>query len=1172
MNKINIKKLNIFKISLNGLKWIEASAGTGKTFTIVLLYLRLLLGVGNQNNCIKKLSVHEILVVTFTKKSKEELYIRIKKNIENLYLACISKTSKYNYLNEFLEKIENLKEAMYLLKKAKNEINTASIYTIHGFFQQILQLNKLDFHSVFQKKIIENEDDLYLQATEDFWRFFFYSLPKDIVKIVHQEYKNPEYLLSVVKPFLKLYSINFTEKFKKNETLTMYHKKNIYRINILKIIWINNIKSILKKIKYLTINKRTYSESNVNRWMKTITEWAILKTKNYNIPIPLKYFTKSVIKKYSNNKNNDQYLIFENIEFLLRTDISLKKIILFLAIKNIPKFLQKEKKRQSIISFNDLLKLFLKNVKEKKTFRKLIRTKYPAVFIDEFQDTDIQQYKIFDLIYKNSTKTILFLIGDPKQAIYSFRGADIFSYLYARSKIQTQYYLNINWRSSLDIIKGINFLFSQNQYPFLLKSIKYTPVVHAFQNLKMNFTIKGEPQTAIHFFYNEEKEMSINEYRQWISKQCAKEICYWLNKANKGDALINVKNQETVLQSNDIAVLVRNKKEACMIQRELKNVGITSIYSSDENNIFKSSDSIELLWILKSIIEPTNEMFLKQSISTHIFKNLLLKTEKKSNKESLYFIIEKLYEYYNIWEEIGIFNMIKKIILEYQINHDEMNINSDSQKNINFLHLGELLQEKSYLYHKKLSLIRWFQNKILEKKNQTNQDQIRIIDHSNIVKIVTIHKSKGLEYPIVWIPFMMDYHPSKTAIYHHEKNFKILFDLNQEKRNLKKSEKERIAEDLRFLYVALTRSILHCSIGVALIRKKKKKQNVKKFMLRSALEYIINYQNIEYQKTWNDKLNQFKKHSFIKIKNIKKNYILIEQKKEIYLIQKPEETHEKTKKIWNVTSYTKLYKENLFFLKNKNPFFEEKLLVCDKSKNVRNYTTHNFPKGKKVGLLIHDILKNLDFIKEINSQWISHKLENYNISQKWNKMLISWIENIISYPLNNQKIFLSNLKKENYIKELKFFLPIKNILKSSKLNKIMKSLDPISHLAPNLKFDSITGFMTGSIDLIFLWNKKYYIIDYKTNWLGKNNNFYSETYMKKEIIKHRYDLQYQIYTVVMHQYLTKKDKKYNYKSNFGGIFYFFLRSVNAENKKNGIFYIYPDYSLIKQLKILFSNN
>ncbi len=1169
MNSYNIKKkLNIFKVSLNGINLIEASAGTGKTFTIVLLYLRLLLGIGKKNTRIKKLLVHEILVVTFTNAAKEELYIRIKNGIENLCLTCINKVSKYPIFNLFLNEIHDINEAIFILKKAQNDLNNIAVYTIHGFCQKILTCYTFHLNSIFKDRIITNEDNLYLQATQDFWRRYFYDLPENIINIIYQDYNSPEYLLKTIKPLLHIPLLNLKKESFKNETLIVRHKKNIQEINDFKKIWLIYSSAISKTINNLKINKRIYNKFNISRWIDKITTWAKSNTQDYTIPESLKYFSKKKIEESIINNIFLPHILFIETEKILKKNFSLKDIVIFYAIKNIPKFLKKEKTKQSLLGFNDLLNIVLKTIKKEKFLKNLINKKYPAAFIDEFQDTDMQQYEIFNIIYQKNKKTVLFFIGDPKQAIYSFRGADIFSYLYAKSKIKKQYYLNTNWRSSKNMCQSINLLFSQHNNPFLFKNISFTPVISSCKNIKMDFKIKEVSQAPLRFFLQEKKIVSIDDYRIWISKQCSNEISYWLNHAKIGKAKIFTKNGERILQNNDIAILVRNQKEASLIQNELQKKNIASTYSSYKNSVFHTFDAQELLWILESILEPTNKQLLQQSLSTCILKKISSKIQKQSRNENLYYIIEKLYEYHSIWNKIGIFNMIKNIILEYQKNLNSTEIKKEYQKNLNFLHLAELLEEEFQYFYKKESLVYWLKKRITEKKETLYNEHVRHFNESESVQIITIHKSKGLEYPIVWIPFSIDFNQSKLSIYHNKKSFKTFFDTTQSNQSFKKANEERLAEDLRFLYVALTRSILHCSIGIACLIKKKIKNNIHSHVHQSSLEYIIqpeksmNYENLHHS------LNKLSINNFIEVKNQTDNFILPIQKKTIYLIPEPCFLKKNIKNIWNLTSFTKLNQEHKFLIHNKNKTILE--YSSTKTKKRKNFTTYNFPTGQKTGLLMHDILKNLHFLNKKNDQWFCDILEKYEIPLKWSSTLISWVENIINTPLNPQNITLSKLQKQLCIKELEFFLPIKKILYSTKLNHIMQSLDSISTLSPELFFNPVKGILKGFIDLIFFWNNKYYIVDYKSNWLGKNNNFYSEKYIKQEMIKHRYDFQYQIYTVALHKYLQKKIKNYNYNNDFGGVFYIFLRAIGKKIKNNGIFYTLPNYSLIEKMTILIS--
>ncbi|WP_275226097.1 exodeoxyribonuclease V subunit beta [Buchnera aphidicola] len=1102
--------------------------------------------------------------MTFTNSAKNEIYKRIKKNIETLYLCCINKNTSNLILKPFLKKIKNLKKAIYILNRAKRDINKVAIYTIHGFCRDILQLNFLNIN----EKIIEDETSLYLQAIEDFWRTHFYELPKDIIKIILQDYKNPESLLSEIKSIFNFNKVHFKKKINKNQDFITCHKKNIKIINTFKKKWLDYNLSIINIIKELKINKKIYNTSNITRWKENITIWAKSKTENYQRPVQLKYFSQEIIKKNIKNDQIPYHTFFKDIEEIIQKKISLKDVILFKAIKTITKLVQKEKKKKCLLGFNDLLDNFLKYIQKDKNLKKSIIQKYPVAFIDEFQDTNIQQYKIFNILYNNikNKKTALFLIGDPKQSIYSFRGADIFSYLDAKSKITEYYYLDTNWRSSINICQGINDLFSRNNNPFFYEDIVYEKIFSSSHNKKIQFKIRGKIQKSISFFFKTKEKIYIEDYQEWIAQQCANEICYWLVCARQSEAILINKNREKVLKESDIVILVRNKNEADIIKNALEKVNIQSIYSSSAQSIFHTSDAYELLLILQTILHPTQIELLKKSIFTHIFYEILLEGNKQKNTETLYFIMNKLNKYRIMWKNIGIVYTIKTIILDYQKHSNNLDKYQYYQKNINFLHIAELLEEKSEYLDKESSLLRWFETKISDKKNILENEFIRYFNQSKSIKIITIHKSKGLEYPIVWIPFAITYKKSKLYLYHNKKNLKIFFDLDQNKETEKIIEEERLSEDLRLLYVAMTRTIYHCSLGIGdIINKKNQKKNNNH---KSALGYIIQRGHYMDYNNLIKEIYSLSMKSYVSIRFDTMNIKLPDEKKDVYLLSPPKYLTKKTENYFKITSFTQLKKENIFIKKNQ---FNHNInyILHQKKNNQEKIIFENFPRGKTTGTLIHYILNKINFSEKLNIDFFYKSLNKYKLSEKWAPILISWVNNIIHTELKNIKFNLSMLEKHQHIKEMKFFLPIQKILYSNSFNRIIQSYDSISSFAPKISFDPVTGILKGSIDLVFLWKKRYYIIDYKSNYLGDNTNSYSLDNIKKEIIKNRYDLQYQIYTVALHQYLNKKVKKYKYEKNFGGIFYMFLRGIESTRNNNSIFYIIPDYLLIKKLINLF---
>ncbi|WP_343189364.1 exodeoxyribonuclease V subunit beta [Buchnera aphidicola] len=1118
-----MKKKNILNNKLKGKILIEASAGTGKTFTIIMIYLRLLLGINLQKKQ-KPFKINKILVLTFTKKTTQELKIRIKKNILQLKKTLIKKKEKKKF-KFFIKNIINIKKAIILLNKAEKKINNLSIYTIHSFCKKILEYYPNKFTNKNNKIKITDSKKIYLKATIIFWKKYFYSLPKKILIILIKYFQTPKIL------FKKIYPI-YKKKYIK--------KKNIKKKKIIKIYYeiIKNIKKIKKK--WIKINKKKnkkFPKRTLNLFKK-INNWAYLNTENDYLIKEIekikknKYIKKKKIKKIKLIlkiiKKKKKYLIKN---FLL---YSCKKIL----IKK-----KKIKKKKKYIEYDDIIKEIYNKISFKKNnILYNIRKKYPIALIDEFQDTDKKQYKIFKKIYKKKKTYLLLLIGDPKQSIYSFRGANIKTYIKAKKQIQIKYSLNKNWRSSYKLNKIINFLF-KNKNPFIFKKIKYYPVKSPNKKKKYKIIINNKKQKPLNIFFKK-KIINKNKYIKWSAKQCANKICKWIIYSQKNKAHIYYKNSIKKLKAKDITIIVRDKYEAKIIKKYLKKLNIKSIYHSNKKNIYKTKESKEILLILNAVLNPINKKKFYRAISTNIITKNIREILKIKKKKYLNILI-KFNKYNILWKKNGIFSVIWNIIKDFNIFKKNNFFNKLNSNTNNILQIGILLQKKTKKIKNRKNILEWFKEKINKKNNKKKKNIKKYIYNKNAINITTIHMSKGLEYLITWIPFLMNFKKIKK----HE-----IYD------NKKKENKKRISEEIRLLYVALTRSIINCNISIApiitSINNYKKKKYIENH--KSALGFLIQkgkHKNIENFLKIIKKIKKNKNIKFYKKKKKNKknkNIKFYKKTKKILILPKKIKKYNFKKKYKNnlfLTSYSKLNNKKIIKNNKKN---NKKIKKYKKKNNKIN--NHNFPKGKKIGIFFHEILKKIKFSKKNNKKIIKKIIKKYKIKKKYFKYIIKWINKILNFKLNKKKLCLSKLKKKNYIKEMEFYMKINT---QSKKTKILNNI-------------KIKGFIKGYIDLIFKWKKKYYILDYKSNWLGKSEKKYTKKKIKKTIIKNKYDLQYKIYSIALHKYLKKKKKKYKFKKHFGGIYYIFLRGINKNKKNNGIFYLLPKYKLIKKLNKIFN--
>ena len=300
--------------------------------------------------------------------------------------------------------------------------------------------------------------------------------------------------------------------------------------------------------------------------------------------------------------------------------------------------LQKNKQSQSLLGFDDLLLRLddaLQNSPENHLAEQ-IRATYPIALIDEFQDTDPVQYRIFQTIYSTDISVEnteeeksepykdsgLFMIGDPKQAIYSFRGADIFTYMKARQNVSAHYSLDYNYRSSPEMINAVNSFFEFCPSPFIYEDDIPFLAVKAPNIKRKKLVVKNfdDPtQTAMQFIHPVGGE-NADGFKQSITIACVNEIKNLLMLAQQGSAYLeSVSGEQKAIAANDIAILVRTGKEAGLIRKALLDENINSVYLSLKESVYATPLAKDVLFILKACLNPEDERLLRSAIGCKLF-------------------------------------------------------------------------------------------------------------------------------------------------------------------------------------------------------------------------------------------------------------------------------------------------------------------------------------------------------------------------------------------------------------------------------------------------------------------------------------------------------------------------------------------------------------------------
>lgn len=1198
-------KFELLNTPLDGTNLIEASAGTGKTFTITALFLRLLLEKG--------LLVENILVVTFTEAATQELKERIRTRLRQAIEAFSKGESDDPFLNGLVKRDADTKRALKSLRDALRSFDQAAIFTIHGFCRRMLIENAFESGSLFDTELITNQEDLIRKIVDDFWRKHFYAQSVLFLNYVMTKKLSPENFSLLLREAFQL-DLKVIPELDSPDSSDMLEKNFRKAYEAVSTSWELNrtdVENIL--ISHKGLNRTRYKKTNIPVWISRMDEYLASQHNNAVLFSGFEKFTSSVLQgSVKKNHTAPEHPFFDCCEALKESSEPLVKLFqeritalkkkLFVYVQN---ELTVKKQEKNVQYFDDLL-LKLHRALNKKGGERLadeIRKTFKAALIDEFQDTDPVQYAIFDRIFgKADNNSILFLIGDPKQAIYGFRGADIFAYINAAKHVTSRYTLKTNWRSDPRLVDAVNTLFENADNPFVYREIPFYPALgtqsEGFESLRIN----GKKEPPLHLWYldaakttGEGKPISKDVAKDRIVMAVATEISRLLNLGVQGRASFG----DRPLEQGDIAVLVRRNTEADDIRNALTRLNINSVLHST-GNIFDSLEAFEMEVLLSGILNPGDEACLKAALATDMmgFSGEELESLTEDEIEWEEWLI-KLKEYHDVWSGHGFIRMFKQLIQNEKILGRLMAFSDGERRSTNLLHLSEILHQTGS--EKKMGmpdLLKWLSRQRDPASPRLEEHQLRLESDENAVKIVTMHKSKGMEYPVVFCPFTwssskINRRKEHFTFHDEDENMRLTLDIGSETmdKNIRFADRELLAENLRLMYVALTRAKNRCYLVWGRFNKAES----------SAPAYLFHQDRSEDPeervdatckrfKTLSDQ-DLLKELNFIKDKSHGSVIVseLPEDQGEKYL-QPRENTGElicrefsgKIDQTFRISSFSSLVSGRPQLYGPTDD--DEKLQINGPDRDASEIPSgretlkgiFSFPRGARAGTFMHDIFEHLDFTQKdtpLMENLVAAKLEEHGFEASWKGIVCEMVQNVLSVSLepDNKKFTLSCVRSNERLNEMEFYFPLK-LITPKKLKNIFAKYAGfgLSKVFPDriekLDFEPVKGFMRGFVDLIFKFEDRFYIVDWKSNFLGGRGADYNPNALNKAMADEFYILQYHIYAAALNRYLHKRLPGYTYEKHFGGVYYIFLRGVDSdEGPDYGIYRARPPVGLINEL-------
>jgi exodeoxyribonuclease V beta subunit len=1186
---------------LTGTRLIEASAGTGKTWTIAALYVRLVLGHGGPVGFARPLLPAEILVMTFTRAATKELSDRIRQRL--VEAAKCFRGQKVPADDAFLAELIGSypegparQQAAHRLVLAAEAMDDAGIFTIDAWCQRMLREHAFDSGCLFDEELVSSEEAVFRDAVRDYWRHHVYALDSLALARLRECWAHLPQLEESIRPLVERASLFGGSG---NETLgdliARVDTEQRARVAQLKDGWAERTERmeawIAKHRKALNGNR--LRAATVANCCAAIRDW----TGDANALHPGDGFAKGwekLVPGFLREVCNDPSLVppddFAEIQSLhdaLAALEPIKHILMRHAATAIAARISELKRRRRQFGFADMLSR-LRGALEGangEVLRARILAQFPVALIDEFQDTSPDQYRIFDLLYRvneDSADAGLFLIGDPKQAIYGFRGADIHSYLAARRATAGRHYrLGTNFRSTGAVVTAVNQLFlhaeGEGSQPghaagaFRFRTGKDNPLpfeaVSAKGRKERLVGAQGD-LAALTIWTNTTGELGADAYRAHFAGLCAQTIVAMLNDQAVG--FQEVDNFER-LQPADIAVLVRNKQEAAAVRDALQRRGVPSVYLSDKDSVYRSEEAADVLRWLKAVANPLDGALARAAFATRTAGLSLAQLAMLASDDAAWEArVEQLKTLRTVWQRQGVLGMLRRFVHELALPGRLLREPGGERRMTDLLHLAEMLQTASQQLDGEQALIRWLAEQIENDSDGGDERILRLESDAELVKVVTVHKSKGLEYPLVFLPFAVSARKidrrNRKFLEYADRDGKKVIDFTLSAAGLEAMDAARLEEDLRLLYVALTRARHALWMGVT--SQKDEIHHAALGYLMAGGDPVTNAQLVERLQAMCGTCPEIR----IETSNDAPGYTRLSRDENAPTLVDAPQYDAEFERHWSIASYTSITRD-LGAMPVPVTALEEKLLDADDGPGpgqAQDAAWHRFPRGSLPGQFVHGQLEwmareGVSIVHEVDfERRLGLRCERAGWDNRKDDA-IAWLRAAVTTSLPPLGRSLSELAK--VWPEMEFWVPATEV-RTDDLDRLCQERLLDGRARPALQARHLHGMLRGFKDLVFELDGRYWVLDYKTNSLGRDDAAYHAEALADAMAAHRYDVQGTIYLLALHRLLKARlGDSYDPAKHLGGAVFFFMRGV-ANAQTRGCHHLVPDAALLASVDAL----
>jgi exodeoxyribonuclease V beta subunit len=871
--------------------------------------------------------------------------------------------------------------------------------------------------------------------------------------------------------------------------------------------------------------------------------------------------------------------------------------------------LETRKRRLGILGYDDLLTRLAEALDaEDSPARIRMQQRWPIVMVDEFQDTDPVQWQVIDRAF--SGKSTVILIGDPKQAIYAFRGGDIVTYLSAAETAGAKKTLGTNWRSDSVLVDALQAVLRGAE----LGDPKI--VVHDVEAANKGCRLVGAPHVEPFrlrvvqrgtFGLRGIQNVPIGDIRQHIGKDLANEIGALLASGATFDG--------EPVRAGDVAVIVETHRDARVCQEALDRAGIASVYTGD-SDIFASEAADDWLSLLEAFDQPHRAGVVRAAAATVFFgksaQDLVDGGDALTDE-----IAETLREWAGHARERGVAAIFEAAQLAGM--SDRVLSWRDGERHMTDLaHTTQLLQDVAHREHYTLPALRDWLRAERDDRGGTTERNRRLDSDAAAVQIMTVWVSKGLQYPIVYLPFAFNrWVPDPDLILFHDGPTRCLHIGGKESPDYREVEKvgreESAGDDSRLTYVAMTRAQAQVVAWWSPARDEPNGGLSRLLRGRRPGENVVPNKCLPAKINDDDALARLREWEAIGGPTLEQSVLTPAPPPPAEPAPKNLDArhfHRSVDTTWRRTSYSGLIR----VAETSGVSSEPEVVALDDEvgdlpllqppigPHVPSPMA-DLPKGAKFGTLVHAVLETADpfaadLAAELETQIDAHSIW-WPVDVPASELAAALVpmHDTPLGPLAAEKT-LRQIGLRDRLREMDFEFPLAGGDLGATAPEIhlrdvgrlaaehLPADDPLASYADRLKGDalgtqSLRGYLNGSIDAVLripsqddpAEGHRYVVVDYKSNWLGDTDASltsadYERTRLVEAMLHSDYPLQALLYSVVLHRFLRWRQPGYDPDRHLGGVLYLFVRGMCGadtpliDGHRAGVFDWQPPASLI----------